>query len=91
MVIRRGVLFRDLDWKFRSYQASIALVVFGPWVLIPSMMYLAWETNLIRVFDIVMFLVLHHFIGAGVTVGLHRYFTHRSSHSCLDGIGGKSN
>jgi stearoyl-CoA desaturase (Delta-9 desaturase) len=51
-------------------------------VVLPSLglVWIGWDivAGTVTLFDIVLFLVFLYFTGMGLTVGLHRYFSHRS-------------
>lgn len=73
----RGIKLLDANWKFRWYQLTILLVIFGPYIVVPTMIYL-YGLEYFRWIDFAVWFITHHLYGVGVTVGLHRYFTHRS-------------
>lgn len=73
----RSIKLFDLDWKFRSYQATILTVIFGPYILVPTMIYL-YGMEYFRWVDAITWFITHNLYGFGVTIGLHRYFTHRA-------------
>jgi stearoyl-CoA desaturase (delta-9 desaturase) len=61
----------------RLHITVLGVFIFGPYVAVAAAVWLMWNWWFSWV-DVILLVVTYGMIAAGVTVGLHRYFTHRS-------------
>lgn len=69
-------------WQFGTYEMVSSVVLVGPWILGLVLLAIQWPlqpTSLGEGFlDVGVALAMYGFTAPGITVGFHRYLTHRS-------------
>lgn len=64
-------------FRRKLYIFTLAVFIFGPYLAVAAAIWLLWNRWFTWV-DVILLVTTYLAIAAGVTVGLHRYFTHRS-------------